>query len=102
AAAPTLFEEEEAAFAHLGERRQSRPPVEQERDEVVARRPHARVLVVYDSQTPRGVHHQIRRVKVTVAEGARSRGQLRRNVVQLGAQLGLVAVLELLPSEAPE
>src|SRR5205085_7505807 len=102
AAAATLFEEEETALAHFGERRHSRPSVEQKRDEVVARGPHARVLVINYPQAPHGVHHKVRRVKVSVAERARSRGQLRRNVVQLRAQLRFVAVLKLLAAQALE
>src|SRR5215213_1080953 len=97
-----LFEEEEAALAHLGERGQARAAVEQERDEVVRRGPHARVLIVDYPQTPRRVHHYVRRVKVPVAERPRARGQLRRHVIQLGPQLRLVAVLQSLAAQAPE
>src|SRR5688500_6300890 len=51
-----LFEEEEAALAHLCERGQARASVEQERDEVVARGPHPRVLIVYDAEPALRVH----------------------------------------------
>src|ERR1051325_6472437 len=102
AALAPLVQKKEAGRAHFRERRRLRLPVHQERNQIVARRAHTRVLVIDYAQPVASIHDQVGRVIITMTEEARALGQLRRNVVELGLQFRRRAVRELLLAQAAE
>ena len=84
---PALSKQEKPALAYLCERRHGGNAIEQKRYEVVARGPHACVLMVYDAQTIVLVHDQIKGMIVAMAKNSRTGRQLRCDVIQFNFQL---------------
>src|SRR5262245_38695662 len=54
----SFFEKEESMSAQLSQRRRTRLPIQQERHQVITRRTHARVLMIYDPDSILRIDHQ--------------------------------------------